>query len=68
MDLSDRGTIQLGKRADLNVIDFDNLNVSIPEIVHDCRWWALQQVRGYLAKYVVEVSPIVLEMRRYSVA
>ena len=52
VDLSDRGTIQLGKRADLNVIDFDNLNVSIPEIVHDLPAGGArlqQKSEGYLA-------------------
>ena len=52
VDLSDRGTIQFGKRADLNVIDFDNLNVSIPEIVHDLPAGGArlqQKSEGYLA-------------------
>ena len=52
VDLSDRGTLQLGKRADINVIDFDNLNVSIPEIVHDLPAGGArlqQKSQGYLA-------------------
>ena len=52
VDLSDRGTLELGKRADLNVIDFDNLNVSIPEIVHDLPAGGArlqQKSEGYLA-------------------
>ena len=35
VDLTDRGTLEKGMRADLNIIDFDNLNVRLPEIVND---------------------------------
>lgn len=35
VDLQDRGTLEPGMRADVNVIDFDNLRVRVPEIVHD---------------------------------
>ena len=52
VDLLDRGTLQLDKRADINVIDFDNLNVSIPEIVHDLPAGGArlqQKSQGYLA-------------------
>ena len=35
VDLTDRGTLQPGMRADLNIIDFDNLNVRLPEMVND---------------------------------
>ncbi|MFZ9697181.1 MAG: N-acyl-D-amino-acid deacylase family protein [Ilumatobacteraceae bacterium] len=33
--LTDRGSIQIGKRADLNVIDFDNLTIQAPFVRHD---------------------------------
>lgn len=33
--LDDRGTIEVGKRADLNLIDFDALSVGVPEMLHD---------------------------------
>ena len=33
--LTDRGTLQVGMRADVNIIDFDNLNVRLPEMVND---------------------------------
>ncbi|MEY4157589.1 MAG: hypothetical protein RL743_84 [Actinomycetota bacterium] len=33
--LTDRGSIQVGKRADLNVIDFDNLTIQAPFVRHD---------------------------------
>lgn len=33
--LGDRGSLEVGKRADLNVIDFDNLRLLHPELVYD---------------------------------
>ena len=33
--LSDRGVIQVGKKADLNVIDMDALRLGVPEMVYD---------------------------------
>ena len=35
VDLTDRGTLEAGMRADVNIIDFDNLNVRLPDIVND---------------------------------
>ena len=35
VELTDRGTLQVGMRADVNIIDFDNLNVRLPEMVND---------------------------------
>jgi N-acyl-D-aspartate/D-glutamate deacylase len=35
VDLTDRGTLETGMRADVNIIDFDNLNVRLPEMVND---------------------------------
>lgn len=32
---ADRGTLAVGAKADLNVIDLDNLRLHLPEIVHD---------------------------------
>lgn len=32
---ADRGTLAIGGRADLNVIDLDNLTLHLPEVVHD---------------------------------
>ena len=52
VDLVDRGTLELGMRADINVIDFENLNVSLPEIVHDLPAGGArlqQKAEGYLA-------------------
>ncbi len=33
--LGDRGTLEVGKRADLNVIDLDGLRLEHPEVAHD---------------------------------
>ena len=33
--LSDRGVIELGKKADVNVIDMDALNLGVPKMVYD---------------------------------
>ena len=55
VELTDRGTLEPGMRADINVIDFDNLRVRLPEIVHDLpRGGARLQQRadGYLATIV----------------
>ena len=35
VDLTDRGTLEAGMRADVNIIDFDKLTVRLPEIVND---------------------------------
>ncbi len=53
--LTDRGVIAPGMKADLNVIDFDNLNARAPEIVHDLPAGGArlqQKADGYLATIV----------------
>jgi N-acyl-D-amino-acid deacylase len=50
--LHDRGTIEPGKRADLNVIDLDALRLHEPEMVHDLPAGGrrlIQRVDGYRA-------------------
>ena len=52
---TDRGTIEVGKRADINVIDFDNLRIKAPEVRFDLPAGAsriLQGAEGYLATLV----------------
>jgi len=55
VELDDRGTLEPGMRADINVIDFDNLAVRLPEIVHDLPAGGArlqQRADGYLATVV----------------
>ncbi len=52
---TDRGTIEVGKRADLNVIDLANLTIKRPQLRHDLPTQAariLQGASGYLATVV----------------
>lgn len=52
MGLSDRGTLAVGKRADVNVFDLDGLHEHMPEIVHDFPHGAsrfIQRASGYKA-------------------
>ena len=51
----DRGVLSVGKRADINVIDFDRLTLKNPHVVHDLPSGAgrlLQDSEGYLATLV----------------
>jgi len=53
--LNDRGSIEIGKRADLNVIDFDNLTIQAPFVRHDLPAGGsrvLQPSTGYKATIV----------------
>ena len=53
--LNDRGSIAVGKRADINVIDFDRLALHMPRIAHDLPKGSprmLQGATGYLATMV----------------
>ena len=55
VDLHDRGVLAPGMKADLNVIDFDNLNMTAPEIVQDLPAGGSrfeQKTSGYLATVV----------------
>jgi N-acyl-D-aspartate/D-glutamate deacylase len=54
-DLSDRGVIAPGKRADLNVIDFQRLKLGMPQMFYDMPSGGgrlLQRASGYLATIV----------------
>jgi len=55
MGLSDRGTLEVGKRADVNVIDLDNLRLNPPTLVEDLPAGGkrlLQYADGYRATLV----------------
>jgi len=49
--LHDRGTIEVGKRADLNLIDLENLTLHAPEMIFDLPGGGrriVQRASGYL--------------------
>jgi N-acyl-D-aspartate/D-glutamate deacylase len=53
--LADRGVVAPGFKGDLNVIDFDHLNLKLPELVFDLPGGArrlIQQADGYVATIV----------------
>ena len=55
VELTDRGTLEPGMRADINVIDYQNLQVRAPEIVHDLPAGGArlqQRADGYLSTIV----------------
>ena len=55
VDLNDRGVLAPGMKADINLIDFDNLKVRAPQIVHDLPAGGArlqQKADGYLATIV----------------
>lgn len=50
--MTDRGVLQPGYKADINVIDYDNLQLMMPEYVHDLPSGAgrlVQAAQGYVA-------------------
>ena len=52
LGLDDRGTLTVGKRADMNVFDLDRLEERMPKIVHDFPFGAprfIQRAVGYKA-------------------
>jgi len=55
LGLTDRGQIKVGMKADINVIDYDNLDLGVPELVKDLPAGGqrlLQPVSGYKATFV----------------
>ena len=53
--LTDRGTLAPGSRADVNIIDFDNLRLGAPRLIHDLPAGGarlMQNATGYVATYV----------------
>ena len=49
---SDRGTVEVGKRADLNLIDLDGMRLHAPEMVFDLPAGGrrlIQRADGYVA-------------------
>ena len=53
--LRDRGSLEVGKKADINVIDLDGLRLEAPEMIHDLPAGGkrfMQRARGYRATIV----------------
>lgn len=53
--LKDRGVLEQGRRADINVLDFDRLTIAKPHLVHDLPTGAkrfLQDTSGYVMTIV----------------
>jgi N-acyl-D-aspartate/D-glutamate deacylase len=53
--LEDRGTLEIGMKADINIIDFDNLEVDSPQIINDLPAGGrrmFQGAQGYIATIV----------------
>lgn len=65
MGMTDRGTLSVGQKADVNVIDLDRLRLSRPHMVADLPAGGrrlMQQAEGYIAT-VVSGQPIVVNDR-----
>jgi len=55
LGLTDRGRLKIGMRADVNIIDYDGLDLSMPEMVQDLPAGGqrlIQPVTGYKATFV----------------
>ena len=53
--MGDRGTIEVGRRGDINIIDHDKINLRTPELVHDLPAGGrrlIQKAEGYVATVV----------------
>ena len=63
VDLTDRGTLEPGMKADVNIVDFENLSVRLPEIVNDLPAGGArlqQRADGYLMT-IVNGEPTYIE-------
>jgi N-acyl-D-aspartate/D-glutamate deacylase len=61
MGLADRGTVAIGRRADLNLLDPDAIALEPPRLVRDLPAGGrrfVQRARGYLAT-LVDGDPVV---------
>jgi N-acyl-D-aspartate/D-glutamate deacylase len=58
-DLKDRGILEVGMRADINVIDYERLTLKAPRMAYDLPSGSgriLQDSQGYLATFVAGVA------------
>ena len=64
--LGDRGRIAPGYRADINLIDYEELDLLLPEMVWDLPAGArriMQRAKGYVATFVAGVQTIAKDER-----
>jgi len=55
LGLTDRGRLAVGMRADINIIDYDGLDLAMPEMIQDLPAGGqrlIQPVKGYMATFV----------------
>ncbi len=55
LNLTDRGRLKIGQRADINIIDYNNLSLTLPKMVQDLPAGGqrlLQQARGFRSTLV----------------
>ncbi len=60
--LEDRGTLEVGMRADINIIDFDNLRVLAPQVIYDLPAGGkrvFQKAIGY--KYTIVGGEVIMQ-------
>jgi N-acyl-D-aspartate/D-glutamate deacylase len=65
--LEDRGTLEVGMKADMNIIDFDELQLEAPEIIFDLPAGGrrmFQGARGYVATLVS--GEVIMENGKYT--
>ena len=65
--LEDRGTLEVGMKADLNIIDFDEIQLEAPEIIFDLPAGGrrmFQGARGYVATVVS--GQVIMENGQYT--
>ena len=65
--LEDRGTLEVGMKADMNIIDFDKLQLEAPEIIFDLPAGGrrmFQGARGYVATLVS--GEVIMENGKYT--
>ncbi len=60
--LSDRGVIQVGKKADINVIDMDALRLGVPEMVYDLPAGGRRLLQGATGYDATIVSGVVTRL------
>ena len=61
--LSDRGVIEIGKKADLNVIDMNALTLDVPQMVYDLPAGGRRLVQGARGYDATVVSGVVTRRR-----